>query len=79
MAHKVKHSPADAESRRDFIKKTSAAAAIVTAASTFKTPVYGQNQAPSPGRVIGANDRIIVGFIGVGGQGMAHEIGRAHV
>src|SRR4030095_7297072 len=27
---------------------------------------------PSPGRVIGANDRIVVGFIGVGGQGMQH-------
>jgi len=38
----------------------------------FKTPVYGQNQAPSSGRVIGANDRITIGFVGVGGQGMAH-------
>ena len=72
MAQKENHTPAGAETRRDFIKKTSTAAAVVTAASVFKTPVYGQNQAPSPGRVIGANDRIIVGFIGVGGQGMAH-------
>ena len=38
----------------------------------FKTPVYGQNQAPSTGRTIGANDRITIGFVGVGGQGMAH-------
>lgn len=38
----------------------------------FKTPVYGQNTAPSTGKVIGANDRIVVGFVGVGGQGMAH-------
>ena len=59
--------------RREFIKKSSlAAAAVATSANLFKTPVYGQTQAPSPGRVIGANDRITVGYIGVGGQGMAH-------
>jgi predicted dehydrogenase len=63
----------DGESRRSFIKKSSiAAAAVASAANIFKTPVYGQNQAPSTGRVIGANDRIVVGYIGVGGQGMAH-------
>ena len=27
---------------------------------------------PSTGKVLGANDRIVVGYIGVGGQGMAH-------
>jgi predicted dehydrogenase len=64
--------PADAESRRTFIKKTATAAAAVSATNLFKTPVYGQNQAPSPGRVIGANDRISVAYVGVGGQGMAH-------
>src|SRR5579863_3945996 len=58
--------------RREFIKKTSAAAAAVAATNFFKTPVYGQNQAPSTGRVIGANDRIVVGYIGTGNQGMAH-------
>src|SRR5579859_6392960 len=59
--------------RRDFIKKTSTAAAAVATASLFKTPVYGQNQAPSTGRVIGANDRITVGIIGVGaGIGQNH-------
>lgn len=57
------------ESRRSFIQKTAAAAATVAAVNIFKTPVYGQNQAPSTGRVIGANDRITVGFIGIGGQG----------
>ncbi len=59
-------------SRREFIKKTTTAAAVAVTANIFKTPVYGQNQAPSPGRVIGANDRIVVGYIGVGNQGMAH-------
>jgi predicted dehydrogenase len=58
--------------RREFIKKTAAAAAALAATPVLKTPVYGQNQAPSAGVVAGANDRIVVGFIGVGGQGMAH-------
>lgn len=58
--------------RREFIKKASTAAAVVATTNIFKTPVYGQSQAPSPGRVIGANDRIVVGYIGVGNQGMAH-------
>lgn len=61
-----------AGTRREFIKKATTAAAVVASTNLFKTPVYGQNQAPSPGRVIGANDRIVVGFIGVGKQGMAH-------
>ena len=38
----------------------------------FATPVYGQNQAPSTGKVIGANDRIRVGYIGTGRQGQFH-------
>src|SRR5216117_841475 len=63
---------AGGETRRDFIKKTATAAAAVAATGMFKTPVYGQSTAPSTGRVIGANDRIAVGYIGVGGQGMAH-------
>ncbi|MCD6337992.1 MAG: Gfo/Idh/MocA family oxidoreductase [Verrucomicrobia bacterium] len=62
-----------AQSRRNFIKKAAGAAAAAVAAPTvFKTPVYGQNQAPSTGRVIGANDRIVVGFVGLGGQGTFH-------
>src|SRR5438046_2379173 len=60
------------ETRRSFIKKTATAAAVLSASGVLKTPVYGQSQAPSPGRVIGANDRIAVGYIGVGNQGMAH-------
>jgi predicted dehydrogenase len=56
--------------RRDFIKKAATAAAAVAATNLFKTPVYGQSQAPAAGRVIGANDRIVLGFIGVGNQGL---------
>src|SRR5258706_4337679 len=63
---------AGGETRREFIKKSATAAAAVAATGIFKTPVYGQSTAPSTGRVIGANDRIVVGYIGVGGQGMAH-------
>jgi predicted dehydrogenase len=62
----------EGESRRSFLKKTATVAATVAGGSLFKTPVYGQNQAPSAGRVIGANDRIAVAYVGVGGQGMAH-------
>ena len=44
-------------------------AAAATAGSLFKTPVYGQTQAPSPGRVLGANDRINVAYVGTGFSG----------
>src|SRR5580658_10596429 len=60
------------DTRRKFIKKTATAAAVVGATNIFKTPVYGQTQAPPPGTIIGANDRIVVGFVGTGSQGMAH-------
>ena len=72
-------SVAGGETRRNFIRKTAAAAAIVAASNPFKTSVYGQSSAPSTGRVIGANDRIAVGYIGIGGppsncpgMGLAH-------
>src|SRR2546430_2425344 len=58
--------------RRDFIKKTASAAAVVATAPLLRTPVYGQSQAPSSG-VTGANDRITVAVIGVGfGIGQNH-------
>lgn len=70
---------AGGDSRRDFIKKAATTAAAVASTGILKTPVYGQNQAPSTGRVIGANDRITVGYVGIGGwpsncpgMGLAH-------
>ncbi|HWH69240.1 MAG TPA: Gfo/Idh/MocA family oxidoreductase [Candidatus Sulfotelmatobacter sp.] len=61
--------------RRDFIKKAATAAAAVAATSFIKTPVYGQNQAPSAGAA-GANNRIAVAVVGVGfGIGQNHLIG----
>ncbi|MEY2465991.1 MAG: hypothetical protein QOD03_512, partial [Verrucomicrobiota bacterium] len=71
-------SNADSFTRRDFIRKTATVAAAVATTSMFKTPVYGQNQAPSA-NVIGANNRIVIGYIGIGGapsnspgMGMSH-------
>ncbi len=61
---------AGGDSRRNFIKKAATAAAAVATTSLLKTPVYGQSQAPSTGRVIGANDKIVVGFVGLGNQGL---------
>jgi len=61
--------------RRDFIKKTAVAAAAVAATPLLRTPVYGQNQAPSA-NVAGANNRIAVAVVGLGvGIGQNHLIG----
>src|SRR5437899_7479309 len=59
--------------RREFIRKTAAAAAAVATTSLLKTPVYGQNQAPSAG-VTGANNRLVLGFMGVGNQGYGAHV-----
>src|SRR5438046_10561154 len=79
MNQNNKPSLAGEETRRNFLKKAATAAAVVAATNPFKTPVYGQSSAPSAGRVIGANDRIAVGYIGIGGwpsdcpgMGLAH-------
>jgi predicted dehydrogenase len=58
--------------RREFIKKSTLAAAAAASVNMFKTPAYGQTQAPSPGSVIGANNRLRVAYIGVGNQGQFH-------
>src|SRR5512137_1357225 len=61
--------------RREFIKKAATAAAAMAATSVLKTPVYGQNQAPSA-NVAGANNRIAVAVVGVGfGIGQNHLVG----
>jgi len=66
-------SAARGTSRREFLKKSTLAGAAFTAGTNlFKTPVYGQTQAPAPGNVVGANNRIVVGYIGVGLQGGLH-------
>ncbi len=57
--------------RREFLMKTAAVAAAATAAPFLRTPVYGQNQAPSA-NVAGANKRLVVGYIGTGNMGQTH-------
>lgn len=70
--HPKNNSPeAGLETRREFMSKAAKVAAAVATVSSLKTPVYGQNQAPSA-NVTGANNRLVVAYIGVGGQGMAH-------
>lgn len=73
METKSTQSSATPATRREFLKKTAAATAVVAATPLFKPTVYGQ--APSTGKVIGANDRINIGYIGVGNQGMNIHVG----
>ena len=72
MNSTASQSSSPGDTRRNFLKKAATVAAAVGTASVFRTPVYGQNQAPAKGRVIGANDRINMGYIGTGKQGMLH-------
>jgi predicted dehydrogenase len=59
----------DGTTRREFLKTAGVTAAgLLAATAAAKSSVYAV-QAP---RVIGANDRINIGHIGIGGQGMAH-------
>jgi predicted dehydrogenase len=57
--------------RRDFLRKASAVSvALGTAGAAMAAPKASKSSsARSSGRVIGANDRITVGVIGVGGRG----------
>jgi predicted dehydrogenase len=53
--------------RRDFLKRVSGATAAVAATAAIKPRSFGQ--APSV-NVQGANNRIVLGYIGVGAQGL---------
>lgn len=55
--------------RRDFLKAASMATAGVVASGVTS---YANNNRVQEPKVIGANDRIRIGMIGVGGMGMAH-------
>ncbi len=72
MNSTVDQAAGSAETRRSFLKKAATVAAALSAPRLYNTPVYGQNQAPSPGRVLGANERIRVAYVGTGKQGMEH-------
>ena len=70
---KEMNNPSGGNSRRDFLKKSAlAAAAIASGPSLFKNSLY--SAAPAAGSVLGANDQIRVGFIGVGGQGFGTHV-----
>ncbi|MDH7482742.1 MAG: Gfo/Idh/MocA family oxidoreductase [Armatimonadota bacterium] len=58
-------------SRREFIKAAGVTAAGVVAGSIVPTNLQAGESLPSP-KVLGANDRINVGIIGVGGMGQGH-------
>jgi predicted dehydrogenase len=60
--------------RRDFIRRVSAGAMAAAGAGSTLSGAGVTRQAPaaSKGRVIGANDRINVGFVGCGGRMNAH-------
>ncbi len=63
-------------SRREFVKKSAlAATAVLAGCSPQVAETVERAAAPAAGSVIGANDRIRVGFIGVGGQGFNAHLG----
>jgi predicted dehydrogenase len=78
MNASVPSAPNAPATRRQFLKHASAATAVTAATGFLKIPVYGQSQAPSPGRVLGANDRLVVAVIGLE-RGKAHINGHAGV
>jgi predicted dehydrogenase len=61
--------PAARKNRRDFLKQTATLSASVAALGLFRTPVYGQTTPPSA-NVAGANNKLALGFVGLGNQGL---------
>lgn len=62
------HAHSDNTTRRQFLKTVGGAAAGLLAAGLRSRPTTAQAER----RIIGANDRLYVGHIGVGGMGSAH-------
>ena len=64
----------DETTRRDFIKRVGAGAVAVAGTVAAGDGLDASRQAPAmaKGRVIGANDRINVGFVGCGGRMNTH-------
>ena len=61
----------DERTRRDFIKQV-AAGAIAAAGTAASTNAAQQVASTARGRILGANDRINVGFVGCGGRMNTH-------
>jgi len=70
--------PVTGASRREFIKRTAAAGGIagILANQAASAKNFTKLASPYGGRVIGANDRIVLGFVGVGGQGSGAHVGQ---
>ena len=67
---KLTPKPASPATRRDFLKKsTLGAAAVVAGVASPAKAKRSVAEAPIVAPVLGANDQIVAGFIGVGGQG----------
>jgi len=66
----------DTATRREFIKKSALVATAVVAGCSPKVSEVATKPAVStiPPSVLGANDRLTVGFIGVGGQGFYSHV-----
>jgi predicted dehydrogenase len=62
----------EGRTRRAFMKETATISAGISAAGMGAQSVLKAQKAPYAGKVLGANDRIVVGFIGTGSQGQAH-------
>ena len=56
-------------SRRNFIKKSAVGAAAVVAGIQGRGTGTARAKAPAVGSVLGANDAVVCGFVGVGSQG----------
>lgn len=59
-------------SRRDFIKTAGAGAAAITNLPSAAAAQTGRNRMFATGQVLGANDRVNVGFVGCGGRMNTH-------
>ncbi len=75
-----KRNKASTADRREFLKKSALGAAAVLAGCSPKVAeevaatTAAPAAAPATGSVLGANDRLVVGFIGVGGQGFNSHV-----
>jgi predicted dehydrogenase len=59
-------------SRREFIKQIGAGAAVAAGATSIARDAAAMPRSFATGRVLGANDRINVGFVGCGGRMNTH-------
>jgi len=59
------------------VTRVAAADAGSAAASSALKKAFKASVAPYAGRVLGANDRIVCGFVGVGGQGSGAHVGQS--